>query len=72
MKASGDTPLDSRTIPEWSGVRLCLASAKLAIARAVLAIRRGDRLAVEALLIAAQRDMARAEITAGDLARRER
>ncbi len=75
MKAadtSDGAPLCARPIPEWAGVRLCLASGRVAVARAMLAVRRGDRLAAEELLIAAQRDLARAEITVGDLSRSDR
>jgi hypothetical protein len=66
MKA--DTPaLYSRALPEWSGVRLPLAAGRVAVARALLAVRRGDKLTAEQLLIDAQRDLARAEITVSEL-----
>jgi hypothetical protein len=44
--------------PDLEGLRLTLHDAGLAVARAVLAIRRGDRLATEAHLIDAQRAIA--------------
>jgi hypothetical protein len=44
--------------PDLEGLRLTLHDASLAVARAVLAIRRGDRLATEAHLIDAQRAIA--------------
>jgi hypothetical protein len=72
MKAHDDAPLYARPIPEWAGVRLCLASGKVAVARALLAVRRGDRLTAEQLLVDAQRDLTRAEIAVGDLVRGER
>lgn len=72
MTDKGDAPLYGRPIPEWAAVRLCLASGRVAVARAMLAVRRGDRLVAEELLIAAQRDLTRAEIAVADLARGER
>jgi hypothetical protein len=58
-----------RPIAEWAGARLCLAQGKVAVARALLAVRRGDRLTAEVLLVNAQRDLARAEIAANELSR---
>jgi hypothetical protein len=58
-----------RPIAEWAGARLCLAQGKVHVARALLAVRRGDRLTAEVLLVNAQRDLARAEIVAGELTR---
>jgi hypothetical protein len=67
--ATEDVVHQGRPIAEWAGARLCLAQGKINVARALLAVRRGDRLAAETLLIHAQRELARAEIAANELSR---
>ncbi len=67
--ATEDVVQQGRPIAEWAGARLCLAQGKVHVARALLAVRRGDRLSAETLLVNAQRELARAEIAANELSR---
>ena len=67
--ATEDVVQQGRPIAEWAGARLCLAQGKVHVARALLAVRRGDRLTAEVLLVNTQRDLARAEIAANELSR---
>lgn len=69
MTGTDEAVQQGRPIAEWAGARLCLAQGKINVARALLAVRRGDRLAAEALLVNAQRDLVRAEIVAAELTR---
>ena len=69
MSSARDVTPGGRPIAEWSGVRFALGRAKLSLARCVLAIRRGDRLAAESLAVDAQIALSAAEIAADDLTR---
>lgn len=55
--------------PDLGGLRLSVRDGELAIARAVLAIRRGDRLACETHLIQAQQAVTSADREIDALAR---
>lgn len=67
-----EQPQTERALAEWSGVRFSVGQAKLCVARCVLALRRGDRLAAEKLAVDAQIALAAAEIAAAELTRSER